>query len=136
MAADMEIVKSTTGNGWEVYEVTAGSAIEAGDLVVVAADGFFDKVTNAATKVDAIALSAATAQEDTISVVWWTPNIIVRGTIIADAHVGDLVGIDVTSDTIKFEEATVATDVHGRIVNIYDSTNKIVDVMPIIRLLT
>lgn len=130
--ANFEIVKSTVGNGWEVSEVTAGGAVSIGDPVVVAAGGYFDRVADSPAKVDAISLSDATAEGDTISVVWWTPNIIVRGTMGTIAHVGDLVEIKVAAaNAMTFEEET--ENVQGRIVNIYDATNKIVDVMPYIR---
>jgi hypothetical protein len=130
--ADFEVIRSTTGNGWEVFDASAGAAMAAGDLVALQADDYFDKVADEAARVDAITLSDASAQGDAIKVVWWAPTIIVRGVMSGTIGVvGGLVGINVTSNVITFETNTEL--VHGRIVNIVDADDKIVDVLPIYR---
>lgn len=140
--ADFKFVRVLNGMTPQTELMTAGGAMEVGDLVVAAGDnseGIATKVTKAAgnaTRATIVGVCEGKHQEDGVAiadgdlvqVLPLATDVLLEGKVI-DAtlpNVNTQVGVDVTSTVQAFEAAE--TNKVGRIYKIVDATNKVVQV--------
>lgn len=107
--ADFRYVKSLVGNTPEMGTATADAALEAGDICHFDADNELSKLADGGFETDIVlVLADAEADEEDIPYIWLDSWIVIEGDVKGtQGDVGDYYHIDVTSNVMKFEAATI-----------------------------
>lgn len=140
--ADFKFVRALNGMTPQTELMTAGGAMEVGDLVIAAGDnneGIATEVTKAAGNPARSTIvgvcegkhqedGEAIADGDLVQVLPLATDVILEGKVIDSTlpNVNTQVGVDVTTSVQTFEAAE--TNKVGRIYKVVDATNKIVQV--------